>query len=223
MRQSLSIHSCNPSTRIKPCVCGGSCDSRWVLQSSSGFFRAGTRLLMVAVAAAAILVGSGCEIRDEAVQSGTSSASERRLLPSSVRNERQAVNHAAATAIEYVENYRTGLERAAASGRPLVVICRASWCRWCAGLSQGVLSDPKVVQRSARCVCVTLDADRDTEVCRRLGVRGFPTVILQTPEGREVKRLTGRTEVESLAAAIDEATSRLAAGPHSDTNTAVVR
>jgi thiol:disulfide interchange protein len=223
MRQAVSIHACNPSDPMKPCVCSGSCGRGWVLQSTGGSLLAGARLLMVAVVVAAVVVGSGCEIRDETVQSGTKSVSERRLLPSSVRNERQAVNNTATTAIEYVENYRTGLERAAASGRPLVVVCRASWCRWCAGLSQGVLSDPKVVQRSARCICVTLDADRDTEVCRRLGVRGFPTVILQTPDGREVKRLTGRTEVESLAAAIDEATSRLAAGPHSDANTPVVR
>lgn len=69
-------------------------------------------------------------------------------------------------------------------------------------------------------MCVTLDADRDAEVCQRLGVRGFPTVILQTPTGREVKRLTGRTEVRTLAAAIDEATARLADASNASTGDA---
>lgn len=159
----------------------------------------------------ALVLTTGCEIHDEQVQAHSVRVGEQRLLPSSDSGNGQIVNHAAPTAIEYVEDYQAGLERATATGKPLVIICRASWCRWCAGLSQGVLADPEVVQRSSRCVCVTLDADRDAEICRKLGVRGFPTVILQTPTGREVKRLTGRSEVRTLAAAIDEATARIAA------------
>lgn len=161
----------------------------------------------------AIVLTNGCEIHDEQVQAHSVRVSEQRLLPSPDGVNGQMVNHAAPTSIEYVEDYQAGLERATATGKPLVIICRASWCRWCAGLSQGVLADPEVVQRSSRCVCVTLDADRDAEICRKLGVRGFPTVILQTPTGREVKRLTGRSEVRTLAAAIDEATARIAAAP----------
>jgi thiol:disulfide interchange protein len=172
----------------------------------------------------ALLLGTGCEIRDEQVQSGSVQVNARRLLPPSNKSDGQIVNHDAPTTIEYVEGYRAGLERAAASGKPLVIICRASWCRWCAGLSQGILADPEVIQRSSRCVCVTLDADRDAETCQRLGVRGFPTVILQTPAGREVKRLTGRSEVRTLAAAIDEATARIAAAaPPTTEGTPVLR
>ncbi len=172
----------------------------------------------------ALLLGTGCEIRDEQVQSGSVQVNARRLLPPSNKTDGQIVNHDAPTTIEYVEGYRAGLERAAASGKPLVIICRASWCRWCAGLSQGILADPEVIQRSSRCVCVTLDADRDAETCQRLGVRGFPTVILQTPAGREVKRLTGRSEVRTLAAAIDEATARIAAAaPPTTEGTPVLR
>jgi len=178
------------------------------------------RATAVAALLTAFLMGNGCEIRDEQVQSGSRGGDLQRLLPANRGGDGQIVNHDAHTTIEYVENYQAGLERATASGRPLVVICRASWCRWCAGLSQGVLADPEVVQRSSRCVCVTLDADRDSEVCQRLGVRGFPTVILQTPTGREVKRLTGRTEVRTLAAAIDEATARLADASNASTGDA---
>ena len=171
------------------------------------------RLRIAACLLAVFLTGTGCEIHDEQVQSGSVTVGEQRLLPSPRGGGGQIVNHDAPTSIEYVEDYAAGLERASTSGRPLVIICRASWCRWSAGLSQGVLADPDVVQRSSRCVCVTLDADRDADVCRRLGVRGFPTVILQTPDGREVKRLTGRSEVRTLAAAIAEATARLATSP----------
>ena len=168
------------------------------------------RATTLAALLGAFLIGNGCDIRDEQVQSGGLRGDPRRLLPSTQANDGQIVNHDAPTTIEYVEDYAAGLERATASGKPLIIICRASWCRWCAGLSQGVLADPGVVQRSSRCVCVTLDADRDAEICQRLGVRGFPTVILQTPTGREVKRLTGRAEVRTLATAIDEASARLA-------------
>lgn len=182
------------------------------------------RVGLAATLLGALLLSTGCEIRDEQVQSGSVQVNARRLLPPSNKSDGQIVNHHAPTTIEYVEGYRAGLERAAASGKPLLIICRASWCRWCAGLSQGILADPEVIQRSSRCVCVTLDADRDAETCQRLGVRGFPTVILQTPAGREVKRLTGRPEVRTLAAAIDEATARIAAtAPPSTEGTPVLR
>lgn len=87
------------------------------------------RATAVAALLLAFLMGNGCEIRDEQVQSGSRGGDLQRLLPANRGGDGQIVNHDAHTTIEYVENYQAGLERATASGRPLVVICRASWCR----------------------------------------------------------------------------------------------
>lgn len=159
-----------------------------------------------------LLAAEGCEIHDEQVQS-EDRAAQRRLLRTSPGNAPLGGVHTRQSTIEYVEGYVAGQERAAATGKPLLVICRAAWCRWCAGLSQGVLADPEVIARSGQCVCVTLDADRDADVCERLSVRAFPTVILQSPQGREIARLQGRSQVRGLAAAIDDATARVAVEP----------
>ena len=55
---------------------------------------------------------------------------------------------------------------------------------------------------SRRAVCVLIDADRDAETCRTLGVKGFPTLLVLDPDGTERFRATGRTLPDTLAAAL---------------------
>ena len=64
-------------------------------------------------------------------------------------------------------------------------------------------------------MCVLLDADRDADACRALGVRAFPTVLVQTAEGAEAARLTGRADAATLAVTLEQAFEprRLAAEP----------
>ncbi|MFM8805694.1 MAG: thioredoxin domain-containing protein [Planctomycetia bacterium] len=149
------------------------------------------RLLVPAAAILlAVVVLRGFEVHDETVQSPTR------------RPVRLTATSEPGTAIEYVEGYEAGLRRATAEDRPMLVIFRAAWCRWCAELAQGPLLDQRLVRLSRQFVCVGVDADRHADDCRRFGVKQFPTVILATSAGEEIRRWTGCPTADELATAM---------------------
>lgn len=111
------------------------------------------------------------------------------------------------TTLEYVDGFDAGRKRAATESKPLLVICRAAWCRWSADMTQGTLAHPRIIQLASRFVCVMVDADRHPDTCRELDVTAFPTVIVLTSAGEEKLRSVGRPATHELADAL-EATLR---------------
>ena len=106
--------------------------------------------------------------------------------------------------IEYIEGYEAGRRRATAEGLPMLIVFRATWCRWSGELTKGPLADRGVVTAAQRFVCVTVDADRDADTCRDFGVSGFPTVIVLDTTGTERFRATGATAAAGLAVVLHE-------------------
>ena len=145
---------------------------------------AGTLLVLVA--------WGGCEIRDEAIETAS---------PRIVRLS-AATSDSGSPAIEYVEGYEAGLRRATAEGRPMLVVFRAGWCRWCAEFAQGTLVDRRLVDLSRQFVCVLVDADRHADDCRQFAVKEFPTVIVASPSGVECRRWRGCPSADDLVSAM---------------------
>jgi hypothetical protein len=169
----------------------------------------GRWLLPVAVGALAVAAWGGFEIRDEVAE--PPGARPIRLAPAPSE---------LAAAIEYVEGFEAGQRRAAAEGRPMLVLFRASWCRWCAELARGPLVDRRLVGLSRQFVCVMVDADRHPDECRRFGVREFPTLLLATSAGVERRRWTGCPAADELVSGLSETvpTERWATADGSDTS-----
>jgi uncharacterized protein YyaL (SSP411 family) len=86
----------------------------------------------------------------------------------------------------------------------MLVVFRATWCRWSGELVQAAVADPRVVRLSRRFVCVAVDADRHPDTCRQFGVQAFPTVIILDPSGTERFRATGSAASVHIAAAMNE-------------------
>jgi len=167
-------------------------------------------LIPLAVVGLALAAWGGFEIRDEVAE--PAGARPIRLAP--------AVPETAA-AIEFVEGFAAGQRRAAAEARPMLVLFRASWCRWCAELARGALIDRRLVGLSRQFVCVMVDADRHPDECRRFGVREFPTLLLTTPAGAERRRWTGCPSADELVSGLSESlpTERLATVDGDDAST----
>lgn len=146
--------------------------------------------------ALALVVVAGCEIRDEV---------PRPLEPQPLLAAGIAAGLRGPPAIEYVGGYEAGRQRAESEGRPLLLVCTATWCRFSADMTQRTLRDPGLVQLSRRAVCVLVDADRDADTCRTLGVKGFPTLLVLDPNGTERLRATGRSSPATLVAALTTA------------------
>jgi hypothetical protein len=163
-------------------------------------------LASATLAIALVAVAAGCTVRDEqATASGDGrwwAAAPSRPTGGLIGSG--AVAPQATSAIDYVDGYETGSRRATESGVPMLVVFRATWCRWSGELVQAAVADPRVVRLSRRFVCVAVDADRHPDTCRQFGVQAFPTVIILDPSGTERFRATGSAASVHIAAAMNE-------------------
>ena len=149
------------------------------------------------VLAAWLLTLAGCDIRDEAVLP---------VMPDLLVGGVEIADGAGAGhGIEYVSGYEAGRKRATAERKPLLLVFRATWCRFSADLTQRTLAEERVVGLSRRSVCVMVDADRDADICRRFGVKAFPTLIILPVDGGEPVRKTGRPTAATVAADLEKA------------------
>jgi hypothetical protein len=155
---------------------------------------------------ATLLLG-GCSVRDEEAGSLSPAAWQPTTVERLAASPPRAAADPAITPrrIERVEGYPAGSRRAADGGLPMLLIFRADWCRWSAGLVAETLSDPRLAGLAGSFVAVTVDADRDTASCRSFGVRTFPTVIVLDRERKERFRATGAAVRDGLAGALASA------------------
>jgi len=167
-----------------------------------------------AAAAGILVAAAGCEVRDELAQPPApgwqaTAAAPRPSFPAGTTQP---------TAIEAIEGYASGRQRAAEDRRPMLLVFRGTWCRWSAALTRGALADRRVVELARQFVCVTIDADRDADACRRFGIDRFPAVVLIDAAGDERFRVTGATAAglaDAMAGVLATAPDRMAAG-HAD-------
>ncbi|MFM7206619.1 MAG: thioredoxin family protein [Planctomycetaceae bacterium] len=163
------------------------------------------RVRILPLAAAAALAAAGCSVRDEPAatvgdgrwwSSSTTHPARVGLVPGQPA--------AAAPLIEFIDGFDAGAKRAAETGLPMLVVFRATWCRWSGELAQAAAADPRVVRLARRFVCVAVDADRHADTCRTFGVRAFPTVIILDGARQERFRATGATAVARVATAMGD-------------------
>jgi thiol:disulfide interchange protein DsbD len=85
------------------------------------------------------------------------------------------------------------LARARSDGRPVLVDVYARWCAECKELDRNTWPDPQVaawLRDQAVPVRIDTFAVRK-DLADRLGILGYPTVILLDPQGRELRRTLG--------------------------------
>jgi hypothetical protein len=164
------------------------------------------RASWIAVGSCAVMgFTMGCSVRDEQVRPAAATrAWSDAALEASRRGGEPRPEATDIRGIEYVEGHAAGRRRATAEGLPMLLVFRATWCRWSGELAHGPLADRGVVTAARRFVCVTIDADRDADTCRDFGVTGFPTVIVVDATGQERFRATGAAAAGRLALVMRE-------------------
>ena len=112
---------------------------------------------------------------------------------------------AAAAGSQWVD-YGTGLSRAKSEGVPMLVDFYATWCGPCKMMERGTFHDPSVVRGLSRVVTARVDSEeeesrggyRGVDLAQRFAIEAYPTLVLVSPDGREIARHTGYADPRSL-------------------------
>lgn len=84
--------------------------------------------------------------------------------------------------------------------KPLFIEFEATWCGPCKTMDQLVYTADVAVKAAQNVISVKVDGDEQPELKKQFRVGGYPTMILLTPQGRELKRISGYRGVKEMVA-----------------------
>jgi uncharacterized protein YyaL (SSP411 family) len=98
---------------------------------------------------------------------------------------------AAETKVEWREWGPEAFERAAGSGKPLLLSLSVPWSPECRAMDRGVFGEPRIAANiNDGFVPVRVDADRNPLVRERYTMGGFPSTVFLTPDGEVISGST---------------------------------
>lgn len=105
--------------------------------------------------------------------------------------------------IVWASSFEAALEQAQIEGRIVMIDFWTSWCGWCKRLDSDTYSNPEVVKRSRRMVCVKVNAEQRKEVAARYAVRAYPTIAFVRGDGTLIDAVRGYQPPERFAPLLD--------------------
>jgi thioredoxin-like negative regulator of GroEL len=87
------------------------------------------------------------------------------------------------------------------TGKPILIVSGAKWCKHCRKLNETTLAKPGVAKFvNKNFIAVHLDTDRDKKITRGLKVRKFPTTQVFDSDGKLLTQFTGYRDPKPFVA-----------------------
>lgn len=96
--------------------------------------------------------------------------------------------------IAWKTDLTSALDQARAENKIVIVDVYTDWCGWCKKMDQVIYTDPAIISLSHEQVFLKLDAEdggQGEEFAKRMRVKGFPTTIILSSEGKRLKTVSG--------------------------------
>jgi thioredoxin-like negative regulator of GroEL len=95
--------------------------------------------------------------------------------------------------------------QAKAQGKPVLLYWGATWCPPCNQLKATLFNRQDFAAQSKHFVAVFVDGDRPAaqKLGARFKVSGYPTLVLFTPQGREITRLPGEADAPQVMSLLE--------------------
>ena len=102
-------------------------------------------------------------------------------------------------------------ELAKSERKPLFLYWGAVWCPPCNQIKNTIFTKREFIEKTKLFVPVYLDGDTESAQtwADRLEVSGYPSMLIMSPEGREVMRLPTGLQPEEFIRVLDEALDRI--------------
>lgn len=93
--------------------------------------------------------------------------------------------------ISWLMDLTPALAKGRESGQPIMIDFYADWCGPCKMLDAQTYSNDQVAAASTNWVMVRIDVDRNQGLAQEYRVSSIPTIVVLSPEGKEVQRRVG--------------------------------
>lgn len=112
--------------------------------------------------------------------------------------------------IDWMPSYDEALRVAKAEGRPVLVDFYTTWCEWCERMDADTYGDTTVARfLNEHFVSAKVDAEAHPDLADRHSIMGYPTVVILSPDGREVGRIVGYLGPERFKQSLEDTLNRL--------------
>lgn len=154
------------------------------------------------------LAATACERRVPPAPQSEAVAATPEVSPAEAARAVANARHADVPGIDWFQgDVPAAFETAKAEDKLVFLYWGAQWCPPCQQLKASVFSRPDFIEKARLFVPVYLDGDNEgaQRWGEEFGVSGYPTVVILTPDRKEITRIAGGMDLTLYAAVLDNA------------------
>lgn len=120
-------------------------------------------------------------------------------------------NRSASTTMSFagVKSIERELAEAKAANRPIFINFYATWCGACRMMDREVFTKEPVAQALSTWVSASFDVDADPQTADAFGIQSLPTLVILSPQGRQIARREGVMSVQEFLQFLQSAENEL--------------